>query len=570
MQTDPNPSSKPVARPAPVRQVRWWSPALEWLQTVPFLGLVLALVGFGVFFMVTLRDAQAIFQDTPAEWAKQYRYGLLSEARSDLLWHFFTDHAWLALGCLAPALLLSFIRMRGMRLMLPITLLTVGGLIWWLFYELSINLNAARTTGMGEEPAPDAFFGKLAIIGAGILSFPVLCWLYLRSTTLDRYVLRNFMLPLMLCLVGMISIMVISDLLNNANEFIRAGFTPGKVVLFYLAQIPQLLVQILDIAVLLAVLFTLSRMSRFNEIISMLGSGTSLMRILTPLFVAGLWITLCAVAMNYSWAPAAQNMKDAMLREAEGGAETIPGKSSKKLKNVTNNLVFRSEENNRTWYVFEMPNSIAQGEKLTFLVVIQDDGDGNYQKAYYAKRAVWLSAFREWRFFDGTIVDLTVAGQDSDPEIFEKLTLNDWPETPWALLSNRINPEYLGVQELVSYLRTNSNQGPERLAKYETTLWARFSLPIRCFLLVLIAAPLGIVTGRRGLLAGVANSILVFVLAYFSHSILTKSAENSSFAPWIGAWGTNLVLLAFGCLLLWARNYNRQLPSLNPLKWFRA
>ena len=74
-------------------------------------------------------------------------------------------------------------------------------------------------------------------MAALLLSPPVLLWLYYRATILDRYLLRNFLGPLVLCLGGITAIFISMDLLNNANDF--AGYSIGQVFLYYAGQTPR-------------------------------------------------------------------------------------------------------------------------------------------------------------------------------------------------------------------------------------------------------------------------------------------------------------------------------------------
>src|SRR6476619_3790093 len=105
---------------------------------------------------------------------------------------------------------------------------------------------------------------------------------------LDRYVVRNFLQVYIYCIAGFISIWLIFDVSDNISVFIDShlGFT--RVLHYYFSQLPQILVILLPVALLLALLFCLGRMSRANEIVSMLTAGVSIPRVLMPLIVVGI------------------------------------------------------------------------------------------------------------------------------------------------------------------------------------------------------------------------------------------------------------------------------------------
>src|SRR5687767_15160579 len=109
---------------------------------------------------------------------------------------------------------------------------------------------------------------------------------------LDRYVLRNFLEPFLICFFGFIAIWLIFDLSGNLQDFIGARASLKQIARFYATQIPQVIVISLPVGLLLALLFSLSRMSRSNEIISMLTAGRSLPRMLLPHMTVGLLATV--------------------------------------------------------------------------------------------------------------------------------------------------------------------------------------------------------------------------------------------------------------------------------------
>ncbi len=106
---------------------------------------------------------------------------------------------------------------------------------------------------------------------------------------LDRYVLKNFLRAYFYCIAAFFLIWLVFDISDNISVFLDARVSAGEVVQYYLTQIPQIIVILLPVALLLALLFSLSRMSRRNEIVSMLTAGVSIPRLLLPLICMGLF-----------------------------------------------------------------------------------------------------------------------------------------------------------------------------------------------------------------------------------------------------------------------------------------
>ena len=92
---------------------------------------------------------------------------------------------------------------------------------------------------------------------------------------LDRYIVRNFLQPYCYCILGFLSIWLIFDISDNSAQIFDQRTPLGPVLQFYAGQIPQVLVILLPVSLLLALLFSSGRMSRSNEIVSMLTAGVS-------------------------------------------------------------------------------------------------------------------------------------------------------------------------------------------------------------------------------------------------------------------------------------------------------
>src|SRR5207244_10658851 len=93
------------------------------------------------------------------------------------------------------------------------------------------------------------------------------------------------------------------------STFIDEHFGLMLTVRYYATQVPEVFIILLPVSLLLALLFSLGRMSRANEIVSMLTAGVSIPRVLAPLIGMGLLTVAGSLALNYSLAPHAEMAK---------------------------------------------------------------------------------------------------------------------------------------------------------------------------------------------------------------------------------------------------------------------
>jgi lipopolysaccharide export system permease protein len=178
---------------------------------------------------------------------------------------------------------------------------------------------------------------------------------------LDRYVLQKFFLPFVYCVVGFIAIWFIFDLSDNLPDFLQGKVGFDVLLEYYRSQIPEIIVVSLPIGALLALLYSLTAMSRSNEIISMLGAGVSVTRVLVPLMLVGLVLVAVTAYFNYESAPHAAMIKKRMLRDIKRGKTTEVG--------LTGHL-YRNREDFRTWF---MRKIFADSQRLIDVQIVQQD-----------------------------------------------------------------------------------------------------------------------------------------------------------------------------------------------------
>jgi LPS export ABC transporter permease LptG len=369
-------------------------------------------------------------------------------------------------------------------------------------------------------------------------------------TILDRYILKKFATPFLYCFLGFIGIWFIFDLSDNLPDFIQghAGF--DVLLEYYGSQIPQLVVVCLPIGLLLALLYSLSAMSRSNEIISMLGAGLSVTRILLPLIRVGLLLTAVTTFFNYAGAPHAAAAKKQMVRDIKRG--------EKRTEAVFGHL-FRNREELRTWFMRRI--NIQRG-RIGDIQILQQNADGDILQQWYAREANYDPALKRWVLSNARYVEMNPNGDITKSELKDTLNIDGWNETPWRILSSVMNPEFLAVSELQDYLTYNSDFPEKRLAAYRTHLYYRWALPWFCLVVVFLAAPMGIVYSRRGILGGVAVAISLFFSLVFMSSLFIALGKGQRISPFTAAWGPVIFFFLIGLVLLWYRSTNRDFPKL--------
>ncbi len=255
---------------------------------------------------------------------------------------------------------------------------------------------------------------------------------------LDQYVLKKFLLSLHVLYRGVPRDLVHFDLSDNLSDFIegKAGF------LFCCATTSRKSRRSSSCVCRLPrcwrLLYSLSAMSRTNELISMLGAGRSVIRVLVPLFAMGLLLTGVSFYLNYEQAPHAALMKKQMLREIKSGKKKLVGNLEAHL--------FRNREDMRTWF---MRRINVERNQLIDVEIIQQDANSNITKTWYSQDAYFNTDTQNWVLYKARTVEFDLEGNVTKDESFpDGLEITGWRETPWRISSSVMNPDYLSVPEL--------------------------------------------------------------------------------------------------------------------------
>ena len=140
-------------------------------------------------------------------------------------------------------------------------------------------------------------------------------------------------------------------------------------------------------------------MSRRNEIVSMLGAGVSVPRVLLPLILLGLLLTAACTLLNYELGPKGQWAGAYMLDEI------VKGKSKSARLDAH---VFPNRKDHRIWFIQLLD---AKNEQLRNVQVIQQDGNGVIQSKIYGQNATYDGSRKVWIFYNGKIAYIDPRGE---------------------------------------------------------------------------------------------------------------------------------------------------------------
>ena len=365
---------------------------------------------------------------------------------------------------------------------------------------------------------------------------------------LDRYLLREFVVPFAYCLVGFLIFWVSSELFQELSDLQRDQLTAMEIVSYYGWKVPELLLTVLPVALLLSLLYALTQHARHHELTAIRAAGVSLWRLSLPYFLVGLVCSVWLFVLSEVWGPRSQEEAARIRKSHQPQAAYL---NSRHIKNFG----FPSGLG-RVWQADTY--DLETGDMATVHVGWKR-ADG-VRREIVARRGEWSDG--GWVFIDA--VDTWFSNA---PSVFPfrvvtpRLDVEELSETPSqiraALKINELfsNPRQaakrpqLSLREILDYRRIYPNEVSNRSALL-TQLHGRLAGPFTCLVVVVIAIPFGSMSGRRNAFVGVASSVFIcfayFVILRFGLTLGT----GGRIAPWLAAWGPNLFFGGLGLMLM--------------------
>lgn len=368
---------------------------------------------------------------------------------------------------------------------------------------------------------------------------------------LDRYLLRELLLPFAYCLGGFFIFWMSSDLFNRIGEFKEARMTLGDIALYYVVKSPEFLGVVLPVALLLALLYALTHHARHNEITAMRAAGVSMWRLALPYLAVGFIASIGLFIVNEKFAPDADDRADLIK------ARRLPAGKNALRKNIVANLGFVNTRDGNNWAIKEL-NTETMAMINPRIVTSVREGAPTW---FYASAAIYTNNM--WVFFDAREYrsDPTTNSAPVPTLVEPVLARPDLKETPEEIRSEvaisqraslkRRHHADIPLTDIRSYLALHPDLTPANRNWLYTRLHSRIAGPWKCLVVVLIALPFGAASGRRNVFAGVAGSIII-CFAYFAVMEISQAAGTSGHLPaWVAGWFPNI---SFALIAFWLIN----------------
>ena len=348
---------------------------------------------------------------------------------------------------------------------------------------------------------------------------------------LDRYLIRQLFTPILYCTISLVFLILIADLFNNLDIFLKEKANYKIIGSYYLSLIPYAYTQIIPWAAWLGTLFLLVNLGFHNETIAMKAAGLKITTIIKPVFFLGFLIAIFTFLVGDRIVPKTYRYAED-LREVyiERRKEKTSGKT---LKNVT----FYSK--NKQVYYFRTFSRYL-GEVTGVIGLWLDQNELNTRRKMVAKKGNWING--SWTFSGITEYQMDSKGRIlGEPKVMDRKAYPEADFTPQELADASSDSAFLTYRELSQSIKKLQENGVLVYTE-KVDLHSRLASPWQALVMMIVCVPLLAKTTNRKLIAlNVLYCVGVAFLFYVVSAIGIALGNAGRLFPFISAWLANAV-----------------------------
>lgn len=355
---------------------------------------------------------------------------------------------------------------------------------------------------------------------------------------LDDYVLREFVLHLLLVLITFLIIALVFEFFDVLSDIIRNRIPMITVAEYLGSLLPAMLYLMAPLAVLISVLITFGLMEKSNEVTAMKASGISVYRAIAPIMALAAVIAVGLFFFNEYYLPGVN-------RQQEELRNTIKGKPAQTFLRPERMWIF-GQRNTVYYYEFFDADRNSFGNISAFEI---DPSNFSLKKRIFAARAHWEPALNRFVFSSGWTRTFNGAAiQDFhsfDVSVFPELT-----EDPAYFKREIKQYTEMSSSELSRYIREMEQSGFE-VMRLKVQLYKKFAYPLITLVMAILAVPFSLRAGKRGALTGVAVALAIAIVYWITAGLFEAMGNLNQLPPAVAAWAPDLVFgFAGGYLIL--------------------
>jgi lipopolysaccharide export system permease protein len=425
---------------------------------------------------------------------------------------------------------------------------------------------------------------------------------------IDRYILKSHIGPFLFAFVTIIFVLVLQFFATFAERFIGKGIGFSAIVELIVLQSAWMVGLAAPMAVLVSVVMTFGTLTTTSEMTIFRASGISLYRLMIPVLLAGLVLSLLVERFNNVVLPEANYYAKSLMvdiarsKPAFGltenafsslvdGYSIFVRQSDERSKELRGIVIYDAARNDFRTMVTAEKGVIDFTRDGQYLVMTLFNGEIHQLRQSDHKSYRNMSFIKHRFIFESSGFGFSRSAEsrmrsgDTELSAKELLAIGDEFRKRISASRQRIRlPIETGLQRMTdrssgtaaahnATATLAAKTGPDAAGyidrqivqldrelksieantsmynRYMAAYHKKYALSLACFVFVLVGAPLGVLARRGGFGVGAAISLFLFVFYWMIMISGEKIAERGILDPMISMWLANTIMATVGIVL---------------------
>ncbi len=423
---------------------------------------------------------------------------------------------------------------------------------------------------------------------------------------LQSYILKEHLGPFLFGLAIITFVLVMEFIIEILNLIITRGLSAFTVLEVFGLNLAWMLALSIPMAVLVASLMAFGRLSADNEVLALKANGVSLYKIVLPVILTSILLTIGMIFFNNLVLPEANHQARLLMTDIQQKRPTlnikegvfmtdIPGyyilikKVDPKSSNISGITIYEQKGRYFPRTILAEKGKIEFSADRNTLILTLYKGEvhemdeaqlGQYRRLTFDKQILFFSdigsqlvrsssEFRTDREMSTSMMKKEVSRIrpeiKSDTRKLRELTktaINGVLE-PASSSSSNLSSQQVVInsfkkqQEILREIQSvhyNLKDAQKRINSLWVEIHKKYSIPVACVVFVLLGAPLGIMAKRGGMVVALSLSLGFFIL-YWAFLIAGEElADRQIISAFWAMWSANFLIGGAG-LFLFIKTY---------------
>ncbi len=358
---------------------------------------------------------------------------------------------------------------------------------------------------------------------------------------ISRYIFKEIALPFIIILFVLTFVLLMGKLLQIMDLMVNKGISTLDIAKLIVFLLPSFLMFTIPIALLIAILIAMGRLSADNEITVFRASGISLLQLYYPVAIASLITFAFTIIIGYFLVPQSNFASKRLLFDI---AQQNAGLGIKEK-------VFNADFKGMVLYADKIPvdGNFMEG------VIVSDNRMADEPNTIVAKKAFLVSDPASFtvklRLENGSVHTVSTDFKNYRKIDFTTYDINLDLSSAIASISEASKSSTdMTMSELLKKMKS-PDLDAAAIRELAIEVHKKFSIPLSCIFFALLAMPLGITHHRAVKSRGFAVGIIVVALYYLLRIGGEALVETGRLTPEVGVWTPNLIFAILGCGLFY-------------------